>query len=254
MKNNEFNLIHGECIEEMKKMADDNVKVDMILTDLPYGVTANKWDNIIPFDIMWNCIKKIVNDRTPILFTCIQPFTSKLVMSNLNWYRCEWIYQKTNPVGFGVAKYQPMREHEEVLVFSKKASNYYPIKQPRKGKGADRIKYRHGTSTSTTNYNQSLCRKDYKRGKYTELRVPGTVQLFNNRSKGNIGLHPNQKPVEMLEYFIKTYSKEGDTVLDFTMGSGSTGVACKNTNRNFIGIELDEKYFNIAKERIEAIE
>ena len=243
-----INLIHGDCLEEMQKLIQDNVKVDLILTDLPYGVTANEWDNIIPFDEMWSKINQVIYDRTPILFFATQPFTSKLVMSKLNWFRYEWIYQKRVASNFGVAKYQPMKEHEEVLVFGRKSPNYYPIKEERKGGGANMVKYDFNVRTTSSNYNETLHKKPFKN--QSELRYPGTVRLYNNRGRGNVGSHPNQKPVELLEYLIKTYSNENDLVLDFTMGSGSTGVACRNTNRNFIGIELDDEYFDIAKERV----
>ena len=241
-------LINGDCITEMMKLIDENIQVDLILTDLPYGVTANEWDNIIPFKEMWKHINELIYDRTPIVLFATQPFTSKLVMSKLNWFRYEWIYQKRVGSNFGVAKYQPLKEHEEILVFGRKSPNYYPIKEERKGTGKSRWKYGHNTITSISNYDSSL--KLYPPKKQEELRYPGTVRLYNNRSKGNVGSHPNQKPVELLEYLIRTYTKEGDLVLDFTMGSGSTGVACQNTNRDFIGIELDTEYFKIARERI----
>lgn len=242
-------LINGDCLTEMQKLIDDGVTVDLILTDLPFGVTANDWDNIIPFNEMWECVNNIIrSDRVPIVFFATQPFTSKLVMSKLNWFRHEWIYQKRVASNFGVAKYQPMKEHEEVLVFGKKSPNYYPIKEERKGGGKSRWKYEFNVGSKTSNFHKGIDNPV----PHTELRYPGSVRYYNNRSKGNVGSHPNQKPVELLEYLIKTYTKENDLVLDFTMGSGSTGVACKNTNRDFIGIELDEKYYNIAKERCSA--
>lgn len=241
-------LINGDCIEEMNNLINDGVKVDLILTDLPYGVTANEWDNIISFDEMWVRINQLIYDRTPILFFATQPFTSKLVMSKLNWFRYEWIYQKRVGSNFGVAKYQPLKEHEEILVFGRKSPNYYPIKEERKGGGGARVKYKFNVPTKSSNYNDTL----YKHPPVqpSDLRYPGTVRLYNNRSKGNVGSHPNQKPVELLEYLIKTYTDEGDLVLDFTMGSGSTGVACQNLGRDFIGIELDPKYYEIAVKRI----
>ena len=243
----DMTLIHGDCITEMQKLIEEGAKVDLILTDLPFGVTANKWDNIIPFSSMWDCIKDIIYERTPIVFFATQPFTSKLVCSKLDWFRYEWIYHKRVGSNFGACKYQPMKEHEEILVFGKKSPHYYPIKEERKGSGAQRVKYKFNTCTKTDNYNDTLKLQPPKN--CTELRYPSTVRYYNNRSKGNVGSHPTQKPVELLKYLIKTYTNENDTVLDFTMGSGSTGVACLQTNRNFIGIELEEKYYNIAKER-----
>lgn len=242
-------LINGECISVMQDLINEDVTVDAIITDLPYGVTDNQWDNIIPFNEMWECIKHIRKDKkTPVVFFAQQPFSSKLVMSKLKWYRHEWIYQKRVGSNFGIVKYQPMKEHEEILVFSEKTPYYYPIKEERKGGGKDRIKYGHNLATKTTNLPNSL--KKHVQKKQEKLRHPGTVRYYNNRSKGNVGLHPNQKPVELLEYLVQTYTKENDTVLDFTMGSGTCGVACLNTNRDFIGIELEKKYYDIATERL----
>lgn len=245
-------LIQGDCIQEMQKLIQEDVKVDLILTDLPFGVTDNKWDNIISFEDMWGCVKDIIYERTPILFFGTQPFTSKLVCSNLDWFRYEWIYHKRAGSNFGVCKYQPMKEHEEILVFGKKSPNYYPIKEARRGSGGQRIKYKFNTPTHPSdNYNNGKLYL-HPPSNIDELRYPGTVRYYNNRSKGNVGSHPNQKPVELLEYLIRTYTNENDTVLDFTMGSGSTGVACRNTNRSFIGIELDNEYYDIACERIQS--
>lgn len=240
-------LIHGDCIEEMHKLIEDDIKVDLVLTDLPYGLTDNSWDNIIPFEKMWFLIDKLTYARTPILFFASQPFTSKLVMSNLKWFRYEWIYQKIAGSNFGTVKYQPMKEHEEILVFGEKLPNYYPIKEPRQGSGAKRVEYNFKTSTESSNYRGSLYKNTPKN--QDKLRNPSSVRLINNRKKEDRGLHPTQKPVELLKYLIKTYTNENDTVLDFTMGSGSTGVACLQTQRNFIGIEIEEKYYNIAKKR-----
>lgn len=242
-------LINDDCLKVMQCLHDEGVQVDAIITDLPYGVTANKWDNIIPFDEMWSAINNIIYERTPIVFFATQPFTSKLVMSKINWFRYEWIYQKSCATNFGVAKYQPMKEHEEILVFGKKSPNYYPIREERKGGEKERTKYNFKQSTKTSNYGDTL-QTGNQPSNYDDLRYPSSVRHYNNRSRGNRGLHPNQKPVELLEYLIRTYTNEEETVLDFTMGSGTCGVACLNTNRNFIGIELEEEYFKVAKERL----
>ena len=241
-------LINDDCIHAMHELINEDIKVDCILTDLPYGMTANEWDNIIPFKDMWECINGLIYDKTPIIFFASQPFTSKLVMSKLKWYRHEWIYQKRVGTNFSAVKYQPMKEHEEILVFGKKSPNYYPIKEERKGGGGDRQKYGFNNPTNSKTIHENLKQKNPP--KLKKLRNPGTVRYYNNKSKGNVGLHPNQKPVELLEYLIQTYTKENDIVLDFTMGSGSTGVACKNTNRSFIGIELDNEYYQVAYDRI----
>jgi len=188
------------------------------------------------------------------VLTASQPFTSALVMSNPKMFKYSWIYKKRCASNFAQAKYAPMKEHEDVLVFAEGKVNYYPIKEQRQGSGKDRAKYaysdksRHATGEFIGNI----------KGKYDkendsgndELRYPSSVQEFNNRASGDRGFHPTQKPVALMEYLIKTYTKEKETILDFTMGSGTTGVACKNLNRNFIGIELDPTYFEIAKKRI----
>jgi site-specific DNA-methyltransferase (adenine-specific) len=241
-------LIQGDCLEVMKTIPDGSV--DMVLTDPPYGTTACKWDSIIPFEPMWEQLKRVTKKNGAIVMTASQPFTSALVMSNVRMFKYEWIWEKAVGSNFAVLKFQPMKEHENVLVFSEGKHNYYPIKQPRKGSGSDRLKYgnngsKTGEATGSLNFH-GFTPETYDRN----WRNPSSVQYFNNREKYR-GLHPTQKPVALMEYLIKTYTNEGETVLDFTMGSGTTGVAAKGLNRNFIGIELDEQYFNIAKERIE---
>lgn len=242
----------GNCLELMKEIPDKSV--DMILCDLPYGTTACKWDTIIPFESLWEQYERIIKDNGAIVLTASQPFTSSLVMSNPKMFKCEWIYKKRCASNFAQAKYMPMKEHESVLVFGKGKVNYYPIKEERKGSGKERAKYsysdksRHKCGEFVGRFKGNYD-KDKDSGN-EELRYPSSVQEFNNRASGDRGLHPTQKPVALLEYLIKTYTKENDVVLDNCMGSGSTGVACQNTNRNFIGFELDEKYFEIAKERL----
>lgn len=241
----------GDCLEVMKSIPDGSV--DAIITDPPYGMTACKWDSVIPFEPMWAELKRIIKSNGAIIFTASQPFTSLLVMSNIKMFRTSWIYQKRCASNFAQGKYMPMKEHEDVLVFGKQKTVYYPIRQERKGSGLARSKYAY-SDASRANSGEFVGKM--KRGAIendggnNELRLPSSIQEFNNRASGDIGFHPTQKPVLLLEYLIKTYTLENETVLDFTMGSGTTGVACKNLNRNFIGIELDEGYFNIAKERI----
>jgi site-specific DNA-methyltransferase (adenine-specific) len=239
-------LIHGDCLEQMKNIEPGSI--DMVLADPPYGTTACKWDSIIPLDSMWDQLNRMVKPKAAIVMTASQPFTSVLVNSNISNFKYEWIWEKAVGSNFAVLKYQPMKEHESVLVFSNNTHNYYPIKQPRKGSGAKRMDYGHnGSVTGEANGSQDFAGWDV--GKYDKnLRNPSSVQYFNNREKCR-GLHPTQKPIALMEYLIKTYTLENEIVLDFTMGSGTTGVACKNLNRNFIGIELDEKYFKIAQER-----
>lgn len=241
-------LIQGDCLEEMRKLAEEDVKVDLVLTDLPYGTTQCKWDTIIPLKEMWDCLNQLVYDKTPIVLFSQQPFTSKLVSSNYKWFKHEWIYVKKRGMNFATLKYAPSKVHENVLVFCKKTPNYYPIKEPKAESSIKREKYDiKGADTKwEVNNLKTLPAKANSRSK---LRYPISVRHINNLKREDVGLHPTQKPVEFLEYLIKTYSNEGNTVLDFTMGSGSTGVACLQTHRNFIGIELDENYYNIAKNR-----
>jgi site-specific DNA-methyltransferase (adenine-specific) len=242
-------LFNDDCLKVLPTIPDKSI--DLILTDPPYGTTACKWDSVIPFEPMWRELKRIIKDNSAIIFTASQPFTSALVMSNIKMFKYEWIWEKAVGSNFATVKYQPMKEHENILVFNKGTHKYYPIMQERKGSGSKRMLYKHSISI-TGEANGSLIYKGAESGKYNiKLRNPSSVQYFNNRESCR-GLHPTQKPIALLEYLIKTYTNENDTVLDFTMGSGSTGVACKNLNRNFIGIELDQNYFNIAKQRIES--
>ena len=248
-----INLMQGDCLELMKEI--ESGSVDMILTDPPYGTTACKWDSIIPLEPMWEQLKRIIKLNGAIVMTASQPFTGVLVTSNLKGFKHEWIWEKAVGSNFATLKYQPMKEHESVLVFSCSGGkvSYNPIMQQRKrsqkGVSPD---YTNTVSNSKNEKGEATggINRDRDGKKYGELRNPSSVQFFNNRATSDRGLHPTQKPVALMEYLIKTYTNENETVLDFTMGSGSTGVAAKNLNRKFIGIELDEGYFNIAKERI----
>jgi DNA modification methylase len=240
-------LIHGDCLEVMKDTPDKSI--DMILCDLPYGTTACKWDTVIPFEPLWVQYKRIVKDKGAIALTASQPFASSLVMSNPEMFKYEWIWEKPNGTNFIAVNYQPFRVHEQVLIFSKAGITYTKngnnmIYNPQKISG---LPYKAKTGMAER---ASVHRKGSNMGGYETIntgdRHPRTVFKFNPEK----GLHPTQKPVVLMEYLIKTYTNEGDTILDNCMGSGTTGVACKNINRNFIGIEKDETYFNIAKERI----
>ena len=231
-----YKLYNGDCLELMKNIPDGSI--DMVLTDPPYGTTACKWDSVIPFEPMWEQLNRVVKDNSAILLFSQMPFGAELIHSNLRNFRYEWIYQKPNAVGFLNANRMPLRSHENILVFYKKLPKYNP--QKFKGKP---YKCKNGKIT-TKNYGDFYGSWDTENK--TGERYPVDIIKFNKEK----GLHPTQKPVPLLEYLIKTYTDDGDTVLDFTMGSGSTGVACANTSRNFIGIELDENYFNIASKRI----
>ena len=234
------NLFQGDCLEAMDKLIKQGVKVDAIITDPPYGTTACKWDSIIPFDEMWSRINKIVKPNGAIVLFGSEPFSSALRMSNIKNYKYDWVWQKSRPSGSMLAKKQPLRNTEVISIFYKKQCLYVPQMTEAK---------RVIENTRTVNKgeivgSQKLTRKFDNNG----LAYPRTVISFGNSNHKSV--HPTQKPVELMEYLIKTYTNESETVLDFTMGSGTTGVACKNLNRKFIGIELDETYFNIAKERI----
>ena len=235
----------GDCLEVMKSIPSGSI--DAIITDPPYGTTACKWDSVIDFDLMWEQLNRIIKPNGAIVLFGSEPFSSALRMSNIKNYKYDWIWEKNRGSNFALVKYQPMKEHEIISVFSKKTHKYYPIKQERKGKGLERIKgnYNVGKASNTTGIKQTICTTQGQ-----ELRQPSSIQKFNTTEKGIKREHPTQKPIALMEYLIKTYTNENETVLDFTMGSGSTGVAAKNTNRNFIGIEQDPNYFKIATDRI----
>jgi site-specific DNA-methyltransferase (adenine-specific) len=231
-------LIKGDCLEIMKNIPRG--KIDMILCDLPYGTTACKWDNVIPFEPLWEQYERVIKDNRAIVLTATQPFVSALIMSKPDWYKHEWIWDKVRPSGFQIAKYKPMQRHEHVLVFSKKGKrvNYFPIMELRNKPVTSKVYGRSGSSP--------LAHSDGRKRTYIN-KYPQSILKYNKPSKS---LHPTQKPVALLEYLIKTYTNEGDLVLDNCMGSGSTGVAAINTNRKFIGIEIEQNYFDIAKNRI----
>jgi len=231
-------LIHGDCLEEMKNIPDGSV--DMVLTDPPYGTTACKWDTVIPFEPMWEQLKRVIKPNGAIVMTASQPFTSALVMSNVKMFKYEWVWNKKLGGNSMLVKYQPYKIHENILVFGKGKVNYLPIMVER---GKIRIK-----NGKTKNKDNAFNVNGADFIKNNIFYPQSILEISNAKRTGR--QHPTQKPVALMEYLIKTYTNEGETVLDFTMGSGTTGVACKNHSRNFIGIELDETYFNIAKERI----
>ena len=237
-------LYNGDCLEIMKNIPDKSV--DMILCDLPYGTTACKWDTIIPFEPLWEQYNRIIKDNGAIVLFGNEPFTSMLICSNLKGFKYRWDWNKKIPSGMGYAKYRPMQQTEDIAVFTKNGKK--TIYNPQMIKRDVPIKS-GGNTVQAGVYSGFNCMGEGKEYKKTyEYKNPVTLIEFDKIRKG--ALHPTQKPVELLEYLIKTYTNEGEIVLDNTMGSGSTGVACVNTNRDFIGIELNEDYFNIAKERI----
>lgn len=238
----ELTVWQGDCLDLMRDIPDGSV--DMVLTDPPYGTTQCKWDSVIPFEPMWEQLHRVTKHNGAVCLFGSEPFSSLLRCSNLKNYKYDWVWKKNAGSNFGSVRFQPMKEHETISVFSKSKINYYPIMQERAESGKSRVKTPVKYNTKTDVYSSSL--HGELLSNRPELRYPSSVQTFNRER----GLHPTQKPVALLEYFIKTYTLEGQTVLDFTMGSGSTGVACLRTGRKFIGIEKDVKYFGIAEKRI----
>jgi site-specific DNA-methyltransferase (adenine-specific) len=228
-------VLHGDCLELMKDIADKSI--DMILCDLPYGTTACKWDVIIPFDKLWEQYHRIIKDNGAIVLTASQPFTSALVMSNIKNYRHQWAWNKNNSAGFATAKIRPFAICEDILVFGRNKVNYYPQMEKR---GKERIK---GGYSSSDNYNLKPTKK-----MSNEYYPKNLINISNANQNGKT--HPTQKPVSLFEYLIKTYTNEGDIVLDNCAGSGTTAIACINTNRNYILMEQEQKYFDIINERI----
>ena len=229
-----MNLMKGDCLEMMKLIPEGSV--DMVLCDLPYGTTQNKWDAVIPFDYLWKEYQRICTGA--IVLTAAQPFTSALVMSNPAQFKYQWVWEKSRPTGHLDCNKKPLRLHEDVCVFYSEQPTYNP-------QGLIPCnKIRKARSTNGTNYGAAQKDSVSKFENY-----PTSVLVCP--SEDNRNAHPTQKPVALMEYLIRTYTNEGDTVLDNTMGSGTTGVACANTGRKFIGIERDDKYFAIARKRIE---
>ena len=224
--------MQGNCLERMKEIPDGSV--DMVLTDPPYGTTACKWDSIIPLEPMWEQLKRIIKPNGAIVMTASQPFTTTLISSNMKMFKYCWVWKKSKPTGHLNAKKQPLKTYEDIVLFYSKQCTY----NPQGVRPTDKFVSR----TNRGNYGE--CSKTTRQ---TVTNYPRNIVEFPSID----GVHQTQKPVALMEYLIKTYTNEGETVLDFTMGSGTTGVAAQNLNRNFIGIELDEGYFNIAKQRIE---
>lgn len=235
----DIELWQGDCLELMNNITDKSV--DMVLCDLPYGTTACKWDAVIPFEPLWKEYNRVTKPNAAIVLTANQPFTSYLIQSNINAFRYCWVWDKVRGSNFATVKIRPFNSHEDVVVFYNKQPVYNP--QKTEGKPYTQKQGRVGEAKQT-----GLHRKEVVTVNNGD-RYPTTILRFSKES----GHHPTQKPTALMEYLINTYTNIGDTVLDNTMGSGTTGVACVNTGRRFIGIEMDEKYFQIAKSRIESI-
>jgi site-specific DNA-methyltransferase (adenine-specific) len=240
----------GDCLEVMKTIEDNSI--DAIICDLPYGTTACKWDSVIDFDLMWEQLNRIIKPNGAIVLFGSEPFSSALRVSNIKNYKYDWVWKKNRSANFIQANYQPLKKHEIISVFSMAPCSY-----TKKGNKSIYNPIMHGEASLNKGQKSTTCgdvvatknSKNYtiKSTNKTGKMFPNSILEFKADSDKK---HPTQKPVALMEYLIKTYTNEGETVLDFTMGSGSTGVAAKNTNRDFIGIEQDEKYFKIAQERI----
>ena len=243
-----IDLIHGDCLEEMAKIPSGSV--DMVLTDPPYGTTACKWDSIIPLEPMWEQLKRVIKPNGAIVMTASQPFTSKIISSNYDMFKYCWTWEKSKGSNFQHSKYQPLKVNEDICVWSfggsAQGSKTPMVYNPQMVEGKEYVGFNNPIGNIGIMSKGNTTPSTTKKGK---LRYPRSVQYFRTaESEGK--LHPTQKPVALMEYLIKTYTNEGETVLDFTMGSGTTGVACKNLGRNFIGIEKDDKYFEISQDRI----
>ena len=234
-------LYQGDCLEYMKEIPDHSI--DLILCDLPYGRTQNRWDTIIPFKDLWENYNRIIKDNGAVLLFADGLFMAELMLSNKKMWRYNLVWDKVLTSGFLNANKQPLRQHEEIVVFYKKQPTY----NPQKTKGAKN--HSKGVKKETANNNYGKFDFVDNSEELGDMKHPTSILTFSKPHPSKM-IHPTQKPVELLEWLIKTYTNEGDLVLDNCMGSGSTGVACKNLNRDFIGIELDEKYFKIAEERL----
>ena len=238
-----------DCIEGMKLL--DDKSIDMILCDLPYGTTACKWDTIIPFDVLWEQYERLIKPNGAIVLTASQPFTSLLITSNLKMFKYTWVWDKVTPVGHTVAKLRPMQQHEDICVFSngatangsKRLMEYHPQGLVPYGKTLD------GSRKQKDNQQNQYRRESHKQYVQEFTNYPKSIITFNKEAS-KVSVHPTQKPVALGEYLVRTYTNEGDLVLDNCTGSGSFLVAAKNTGRSYLGFELEEKYYDIAKERL----
>lgn len=249
-KEDGIKLYNGDCLEVMDILIQEGIKFDAIITDPPYGTTACKWDSIIPLDEMWDRLKKLRKDNTPIVLFGSEPFSSALRISNIKEYKYDWTWLKHHKTGHFNAKNRPMKIIENISVFYKKQCNYIPqglIEVNKHTKNSDSTMNRGGDNNTSVVANRPPTKEYFQ--KYTNY----PIELLKFNSMNANGVHPTQKPLDLLEYLIKTYTNEGDIVLDFTMGSGTTGVDCKKLNRKFIGAELDAKYFDISVDRIKSV-
>jgi len=249
-----INLFNGDCLEMMDKLIADGVVVDAIITDPPYNTTSCHWDKLIPFDAMWERLNKLIKPNGAIVLFGSEPFSSALRMSNIKNYKYDWVWNKDKSTNFMQIKKQPARVVENILIFNSIKYNPQMVMADEKNKRPRKYKIENCQKVKNHSETYGSQKRYTSKGHNENLRYPKNIINIKSteRECNNIHrVHPTQKPVALMEYLIKTYTNENELVLDFTMGSGSTGVACKNTNRNFIGIELDEEYFKIAQERVE---
>ena len=248
---NQMQIKQGDCLELMKEIPDKSI--DMILCDLPYGTTACKWDSVVPFELLWEQYKRIIKDKGAIILFGQEPFSSQVRNSNLDWYRYDWVWQKQKPSNFQLMNYQCGRVHENIMVFSQAKAcyvkngntmNYYPQMTPRENIRKANVKIYGDTDNNILHSYKNGEKNNYK--EYSE-KHPVSIIQFNTESKK---LHPTQKPVGLIRYLIRTYTNEGDIVLDNCVGSGTTAIASIKENRHFIGMELNKEYYDIACERI----
>lgn len=243
----DYTLYHGDCLDVMATLEAGSF--DAIIADLPYGTTACRWDTVIPFEPLWAQYKRLIKPRGAIVLFGSQPFTSALVMSNPKWFKYAWVWEKSKASNFLLARKQPMKVHEDVLVFCDGAPIYYPQKTAGEPYSGEKRAGKKGSNTDVFN---AVPNPAKRAGSKDGSRFPRTVQYFVTAEAEGTTIHPTQKPVALLEYLIRTYTNEGETVLDNVMGSGTTGVACIQTGRRFVGIEKEAAYFDIAKRRVEA--
>jgi len=240
-------LIQGDCLTEIQKI--ESGSIDAIITDPPYGTTACRWDSVIDFDLMWEQLNRIIKPNGAIVLFGSEPFSSALRMSNIENYKYDWIWEKSMPTGMATSSFMPMKYHEIISVFVNKGKptfNHQMSERSEAGKVRAKTPIQGNANKSIHVNMKSAKSKQYNQNKV----LPKTILKFKSVANSNGKLHPTQKPIALMEYLIKTYTNKGETVLDFTMGSGSTGVAAKNLSRKFIGIEMDADYFKIAENRI----
>lgn len=245
-------IYEGDCLELMPEI--DDKSIDMILCDLPYGTTACKWDRVIPFEPLWKEYKRLIKDHGAIVLTASQPFTSMLVMSNIEMFKYELVWEKTRPSGFVHSKNKPMKNHENICIFSLATTNHATLTDDRMIYNPQGLIKQLNTRPHRTSHKTNTCfsaRPSHKTVVSEYINYP--VSIITCSNDNNFNVHPTQKPIALFEYLIKTYTNEGDTVLDNCIGSGTTAIAALNTNRHFIGIEKEPKYVQIARQRITAI-